>query len=189
MEVRWNYEDYILSKGSPSSLIGSESADESMDESESSQFKELLEYLHLSSEVSLEESKVSTALTFLFEHLGIGLQQAYLSETNELDNFPLNLMLGKVSRLQSQTVNHQNIGVGLVEISMVEGAQVTEVSAPTSPGTKSTKKSQEPVKDRHLLSNRRLYADAREHGALFAYSGLLACLVNVKPRAPQQSTD
>ena len=82
-------------KGSPSSLIGSESADESLDESESSQFEELLEYLHLSSEVSLEESKVSTALTFLFDRLGIGLLQAYLSETNELDDFPLNSMVGK----------------------------------------------------------------------------------------------
>lgn len=80
-------------KGSPSSLIGSESADESVDESESSQFEELLEYLHLSSEVSLQESKVSTALTFLFDHLGIGLLQTYLTETNELDDFPMNSMV------------------------------------------------------------------------------------------------
>lgn len=80
-------------KGSPSSLIGSESADESLDESESSQFEELLEYLHLSNEVSLHESKVSTALTFLFDHLGIGLLQTYLTETNELDDFPMNSMV------------------------------------------------------------------------------------------------
>nr|GEY93532.1 kinesin-like protein KIN-14F isoform X2 [Tanacetum cinerariifolium] len=61
----------LFPKGSPSSLIGSESADDqSLDESESSQFEELLEYLHLSSEVSLEESKVSTALAFLFDRLG-----------------------------------------------------------------------------------------------------------------------
>nr|XP_043640011.1 kinesin-like protein KIN-14F [Erigeron canadensis] len=80
-------------KGSPSSLIGSESADESLDESESSQFEELLEYLHSSSEVSLEESKVSTALTFLFDRLSIGLLQAYLTETNDLDDFPLNSMV------------------------------------------------------------------------------------------------
>ncbi|XP_022039587.1 kinesin-like protein KIN-14F isoform X2 [Helianthus annuus] len=80
-------------KGSPSSLIGSESADESLDESESSQFEELLEYLHLSSEVALEESKALTALTFLFDHFAIGLLQAYLTETNELDDFPLNTMV------------------------------------------------------------------------------------------------
>ncbi|KAL4566932.1 hypothetical protein LXL04_031058 [Taraxacum kok-saghyz] len=76
-------------KGSPSSLIGSESADES----ESSQLEELLEYLHLSNEVSLEESKVSIALTFLFERLGIGLLQTYLTETNEVDDFPMNSMV------------------------------------------------------------------------------------------------
>ncbi|XP_076897595.1 kinesin-like protein KIN-14F [Bidens hawaiensis] len=80
-------------KGSPSSLIGSESADESLDESESSQFEELLEYLHLSSEVALEESKVLTAFSFLFDRFGIGLLQAYLTETNELDDFPLNSMV------------------------------------------------------------------------------------------------
>ncbi|KAI3820447.1 hypothetical protein L1987_07994 [Smallanthus sonchifolius] len=79
-------------KGSPS-LIGSESADESLDESESSQFEELLEYLHLSSEVALEETKVLTALTFLFDRFGIGLLQAYLTETNELEDFPLNSMV------------------------------------------------------------------------------------------------
>ncbi|GJY01371.1 hypothetical protein Tco_0359523 [Tanacetum coccineum] len=49
-------------------------------------------------------------------------------------------MGGKVSRIPSQTVNHRNRGVGLVEISVVESAQVTEVSVPTSPGTESTKK-------------------------------------------------
>ncbi|KAK1406929.1 hypothetical protein QVD17_38538 [Tagetes erecta] len=85
-------------KGSPSSLIGSESADESLDDSESSQFEELLEYLHLSSEVALEESKVLSAFTFLFDRFGIGLLQAYLTETNELDDFPLNSMV-EVARL------------------------------------------------------------------------------------------
>ncbi|GJW48524.1 hypothetical protein Tco_0080170 [Tanacetum coccineum] len=101
----WKYGETVritslFPKGSPSSLIGSESADDkSFDESESSQFEEFLEYLHLSSEVSLEESKVSTALTFLFDRLGIGLLQAYLSETNKLDDFPLNSMVGKVSSI------------------------------------------------------------------------------------------
>ncbi|GJT28787.1 hypothetical protein Tco_0909062 [Tanacetum coccineum] len=36
---------------------------------------------------------------------------------------------GHVLRLRSQTINHQNRGVGLVEISVVEGAQVTEVES------------------------------------------------------------
>lgn len=43
-------------------------------------------------------------------------------------------------------VNHQNGDVGSVEISVVEGAHVKEVSAPISPGTKSMKKTQEPLK-------------------------------------------
>ncbi|PWA84097.1 Agenet-like domain-containing protein [Artemisia annua] len=42
---------------------------------------------------------------------------------------------------------HQNGGVGPAEISVVEGAQVTEVSSPTSPGIKLVEKSQEPVKE------------------------------------------
>ncbi|GKA05861.1 agenet domain-containing protein [Tanacetum coccineum] len=45
------------------------------------------------------------------------------------------------------TVNHQNGGVGPAEISVVEGVQVTEVSSPTSPRTKSLEKNQEPVEE------------------------------------------
>ncbi|KAJ1432586.1 CH domain superfamily [Sesbania bispinosa] len=37
-------------KGSHSSIVGSENADESLDESESSQYEQLLEFLHLSGE-------------------------------------------------------------------------------------------------------------------------------------------
>nr|GEV59593.1 agenet-like domain-containing protein [Tanacetum cinerariifolium] len=40
------------------------------------------------------------------------------------------------------TVNHQNGGVVVAEISVVEDSQVREVSSPTTPGTKSTEKSQ-----------------------------------------------
>ncbi|GKA89392.1 hypothetical protein Tco_0811204 [Tanacetum coccineum] len=56
------------------------------------------------------------------------------------DTGALGLRSWPVSRNPSQTVNHRNKGVGLVEISVVESAQVTEVSVPTSPGTESTKK-------------------------------------------------
>lgn len=81
-------------KGSPSSLIGSESADESLDESESSQYEQLLDYLHLSSEVSLKESKAANALTVLFDRFGLGFLQAYLAETNAVEDLPLNSMVG-----------------------------------------------------------------------------------------------
>ena len=47
---------------------------------------------------------------------------------------------------------HQNGGVGPAEISVVEGAQVTEVGSPTSPGIKLVEKSQEPVKEPNEIS-------------------------------------
>lgn len=83
-------------KGSPSSLVGSETTDESLDESESSQYEQLLEFLHLSNEVSIEESRTANVLAFLFDRFGLGLLQAYLQETNEIDDLPLNSMVGKI---------------------------------------------------------------------------------------------
>lgn len=82
-------------KESPSSLVCSESTDGSLDESESSQYEQLLEFLHLSNEVSVEESRIANVLTFLFDRFGIGLLQAYLQETNGLEELPLNAMVGK----------------------------------------------------------------------------------------------
>lgn len=82
-------------KGSPSSILSSESADESVDESESLQYEELLEFLHISSEVSIEESRTANALAFLFDRFGLGLLQAYLRESNAIEDLPLNAMVGK----------------------------------------------------------------------------------------------
>ncbi|GMP52068.1 hypothetical protein CsSME_00018032 [Camellia sinensis var. sinensis] len=93
----WRYGGTVritsLPKGSPSSLVGSESTDESLDESESSQYEQLLDFLHLSSVVSVEESKAANALTFLFDGFGLGLLQAYLSERNGIEDLPLNAMV------------------------------------------------------------------------------------------------
>ncbi|KAL3508328.1 hypothetical protein ACH5RR_027729 [Cinchona calisaya] len=80
-------------KGSPSSFVGSESADESLDDSESSQYEQLLDYLPLSSEVSLEESNAANALTLLFDRFGLGLLQAYLTEISGVEDLPLNSMV------------------------------------------------------------------------------------------------
>lgn len=95
----WRYGGTVritsLPKESPSSLIGSDSTDESVDESEASQYEQLLDFLHLSSEVSDEESKAANALTFLFEAFGLGMLQAYLTESNGTEDFPLNAMVGK----------------------------------------------------------------------------------------------
>ena len=97
----WRYGGTVritsLPKESPSSsFVGSESADESLDESESSQYEQLLEYLHLSSEVSTEGSKAADALIFLFNRFGLGLLQSYLSEKNGIEDWPLNEMVGKI---------------------------------------------------------------------------------------------
>jgi kinesin family protein C2/C3 len=96
----WRYGGTVritsLPKGSPSSILSStESADESVDESESSTYEQLLEFLHLSSEVSIEESRTANALAFLFDHFGLGLLQAYLRESDGIEDFPLNAMVGK----------------------------------------------------------------------------------------------
>ncbi|KAM7277554.1 hypothetical protein ACFE04_004688 [Oxalis oulophora] len=81
-------------KGSPPSMVGSESADESFDDSEaSSQYEQLLEFLHFSTEISVEESKTANALTFLFDHFGLLLLQAYVRESNNgYEELPLNTM-------------------------------------------------------------------------------------------------
>ncbi|KAA8523524.1 hypothetical protein F0562_009947 [Nyssa sinensis] len=106
-------------KGSPSSLVGSESTDESLDESESSQYEQLFEFLHLSSEVSFEESKAGNALTFLFDRFGLGLLQAYLAERNGIEDLPLNgmvidIVLRKVVKDFSELLVCQGNQLGLL---------------------------------------------------------------------------
>lgn len=96
----WRYGGTVritsLPKRSPSSIVGSESADESLDESESSQYEQLLEFLHLSEEFLNEETKTANALAFLFDHFGLRLLQAYLRETDGIEDLPLNAMVGKI---------------------------------------------------------------------------------------------
>nr|GEX76000.1 agenet-like domain-containing protein [Tanacetum cinerariifolium] len=65
--------------------------------------------------------------------------QVLLQEGKGVDHVSYN---PKSLRLQSQ-----NGGVGPAEISVVEGAQVTEVDSHASPKTKSLEKNHEPVKD------------------------------------------
>ena len=76
------------------SSTGSESADESLDEYDSSQCEQLLEFLHLSDKVSLEESTAATALRKLFDQFGIGILKAYLTEKSDTQDIPLNSMVG-----------------------------------------------------------------------------------------------
>ncbi|KAK9024803.1 hypothetical protein V6N11_004956 [Hibiscus sabdariffa] len=105
-------------KGSPPSLIGSESADDSLDGSESSQYEQLLEFFHLSNEVAIEESKTSNALAFLFDRFGLWLLQAYLRESNGIEEFPLNTtlidtLISKIVKDFSALLVYQGTQLGL----------------------------------------------------------------------------
>ncbi|KAK8467219.1 hypothetical protein PHAVU_008G281800 [Phaseolus vulgaris] len=94
-------------KWSPSNILGTES----VDESESSQF------LHLSGEVSIEETKAANALTSFFDQFGLKLLLAYLKEADEVDDLPLNAMvidslLRKVIRDFSALLDSQGTQLG-----------------------------------------------------------------------------
>ncbi|XP_010514796.1 PREDICTED: kinesin-like protein KIN-14F [Camelina sativa] len=78
--------------------VGSESTttDESvsLDESESSsQYDQLLDFLHLSNEISTEESETAISLSFLFDHFALQLLQAYIKESDGSNDLPLNEMV------------------------------------------------------------------------------------------------
>ncbi|CAA2981748.1 kinesin KP1 [Olea europaea subsp. europaea] len=90
----WRYGGTVRITSSPkessSSSIGSESAEESLDDSESSQYKQLMEFFNLSTEISLEQSKADNVLSCIFDHFSLGLLRAYLTESNESEDLPLN---------------------------------------------------------------------------------------------------
>ncbi|CAN8255074.1 unnamed protein product [Cochlearia groenlandica] len=75
---------YVLSSGS--------NTDESvsLDESESSQYDQILDFLHLSSEISAEESETAISMAFLFDHFALQLLHAYLKESDGINGLPLN---------------------------------------------------------------------------------------------------
>lgn len=95
----WKYGGTVrimsLVKESPSSVVSSESADESIDDSESSQYEQLMELLHLSTD-SHEDSRAANILTFIFDHFALGLLQSCLAETNGFDDSLSSSMVGKI---------------------------------------------------------------------------------------------
>ncbi|KAK1584220.1 hypothetical protein Q3G72_030903 [Acer saccharum] len=125
----WRYGGTVKITSFPtrsSSLVGSESADDSFDESESSQYEQLLEFLHLSNEISIEESKTANALAFLFDRFGLRLLQAYLRESNGIEEFPLNAMvidtlLSKVVKDFSAMLVSQGTQLGLFLKKVLKG--------------------------------------------------------------------
>ncbi|CAH2065443.1 unnamed protein product [Thlaspi arvense] len=85
-------------KGSSKSLSlgGTESnTDESasLDESESSHYEQLLDFLHLSNEIANEESETAVSRAFLFDHFAVQLLTAYLKESDGISDLPLNEMV------------------------------------------------------------------------------------------------
>ncbi|KAG2311896.1 hypothetical protein Bca52824_023453 [Brassica carinata] len=81
---------------STSLSLGSESnTDESvsLDESESSQYDQLLDFLHLSNEIATEESETAISLAFLFDHFALQLLNAYLKESDGINDLPLSEMV------------------------------------------------------------------------------------------------
>ncbi|CAK9308633.1 unnamed protein product [Citrullus colocynthis] len=117
----WRYGGTVritsLARSSPC-ITESESTDESVDESDSSQFEQLLDFLHLSNEVSVEESRTCSALAFLFDRFGLKLLQAYLRESDGIEDLPLNAMvidalLSKVVKDFSALLVSQGTQLGL----------------------------------------------------------------------------
>ncbi|EFH51941.1 hypothetical protein ARALYDRAFT_484877 [Arabidopsis lyrata subsp. lyrata] len=76
--------------------IGSESTTDesvSLDESESSQYDQLLDFLHLSNEISTEESETAISMAFLFDHFALQLLHGYIKESDGINDMPLNEMV------------------------------------------------------------------------------------------------
>ncbi|KAK6947127.1 Calponin homology domain [Dillenia turbinata] len=113
-------------KRPPSSLVSSDSADESLDDSDSSYYEQLVEFLHLSTEISIEESKAANALTFLFDHFGLELLQTYLTDKNGMEDLPLNEMvidtvLRKIVKDFSARLASQGSQLGLLLKKVLKG--------------------------------------------------------------------
>lgn len=113
-------------KNSAPSIVSSESSNESLDESESSQYEQLVEFLQFSDEVSVEASKAAQALGLLFNNFGIGLLQAYLKGRSDLEDVPLNetvidTLLRKAAKDFSAQLVSEEIQLGLLLKKLLKG--------------------------------------------------------------------
>ncbi|KAL1556144.1 kinesin-like protein KIN-14F [Salvia divinorum] len=117
----WKYGGTVritsLVKESPSSVVSSESADESIDDSESSLYEQLTEFFHLSTD-SHEDSRAANILTFIFDHFTLGLLQSCMTETNGFDDslsssMVIDVVLRKVVKDFSALLVSQSSQLGL----------------------------------------------------------------------------
>ncbi|TYJ48923.1 hypothetical protein E1A91_A01G098200v1 [Gossypium mustelinum] len=119
----WRYGGTVKITSSPNELPNAltateRAADESGEELELSKYEQLREFIQLSNEASIEESKTTNALTFLFDRFGLWLLQAYLTDGNMDEEFPLNAMvidafLSKIVNDFSTLLVSQGIKLGL----------------------------------------------------------------------------
>ncbi|XP_052118479.1 kinesin-like protein KIN-14F [Arachis duranensis] len=120
-------------RSSPSSLstIGSDQSsgdDQSLldEQIEASQYEHLLEFLQLSQELLIQEARTANTLSFLFDHFGLRLLQAYLRETDHIQDLPFNAMvidtlLSKVVKDFSSLLTSQGTQLGLFLKKILKG--------------------------------------------------------------------
>ncbi|KAK8705890.1 hypothetical protein V6N13_049476 [Hibiscus sabdariffa] len=120
----WTYGGTVKIKSSndlPHALTGFASeraADETGEGLELSKYEQLRDFIQLSNEASIEESKTANALTFLFDRFSLWILEAYLTDGNMDEEFPLNAMvidsfLSKVVNDFSTLLVSQGIKLGL----------------------------------------------------------------------------
>ncbi|KAK8648716.1 hypothetical protein V6N13_129460 [Hibiscus sabdariffa] len=120
----WTYGGTVKIKSSndlPHALTGfvtERPADETREGLELSKYEQLRDFIQLSNEVSIEESKTANALTFLFDRFSLWILEAYLTDCNMDEEFPLNAMvidsfLSKVVNDFSTLLVSQGIKLGL----------------------------------------------------------------------------
>ncbi|OMO83790.1 hypothetical protein CCACVL1_11176 [Corchorus capsularis] len=126
----WRYGGTVKITSSPNDfahpLTASERADESVEELQLSKYEQLLEYIQLSHDAAIEESKTANALTFLFDRFGLWLLHAYLKDSNNTEELPLNAMvidsfLSKVVNDFSTLLVSQGIQLGLFLKKLLKG--------------------------------------------------------------------
>ncbi|KAH9602563.1 hypothetical protein KSS87_001041 [Heliosperma pusillum] len=106
-------------KDCSTSSVGSESADDSFDEYEISQYEHLSEFLHLSSNVLNEGSKAGKSLCFLLDRFALSILQAYIHERSKFEDSPLNstvidIMIRKVVKDLSKVLVSEGVQLGLL---------------------------------------------------------------------------
>ncbi|XVE80609.1 hypothetical protein DITRI_Ditri14bG0153000 [Diplodiscus trichospermus] len=124
----WRYGGTVKITSSLKELpnVLSERADESGEELQLSKYEQLLEFIQLSNEASIEGSKTANALTFLFDRFGLWILQAYLRDGNINEELPLNAMvidafLSKVVNDFSTLLVSQGIQLGLFLKTLLKG--------------------------------------------------------------------